>query len=118
LKSENTQTQNASDTPIEQSAQLTVEAQNQNLHFRQATEDDIDEIMEIRLAVKENVLNNPARVPRQMCIDYLELLGRGWVCEQRSNEPGNPVTRIIGFSYAAKKMLRFGPCLFVLSVKV
>lgn len=63
------------------------------LHYRRATEADVPVIMEIRLAVRENVLSNPARIPYQMCVDYLELLGRGWVCE-RAGE-------VIAFSYAA-----------------
>jgi GNAT superfamily N-acetyltransferase len=65
------------------------------LNYRSATLVDIPRMMEIRLAVKENVLPNPARVPYQMYVDYLELLGRGWVCE-RDGE-------IIAFSYAAKE---------------
>ncbi|MBJ7308999.1 GNAT family N-acetyltransferase [Rugamonas sp. CCM 8940] len=35
----------------------------------------------IRLAVRENILSNPARVTEQMYEDYLELLGRAWVAE-------------------------------------
>ena len=50
---------------------------NNKLHFRIATLADIPVMMEIRLAVKENVLSNPARVPYQMYVDYLDLLGRG-----------------------------------------
>lgn len=52
-------------------------------------------MMQIRLAVKENMLSNPARITVQMCVDYLDKLGRGWVCELDG--------RIIGFSYAAKE---------------
>ncbi len=47
----------------------------------------------IRLAVRENVLSNPARVTPQMYRDYLDTLGRGWVCELDGE--------IVGFSYAA-----------------
>ncbi len=65
------------------------------LNYRMATLVDIPRMMEIRLAVKENVLSNPARVPYQMYVDYLELLGRGWVCEREGE--------IIAFSYAAKE---------------
>lgn len=64
-----------------------------SLHFRRAVSADIPAMQVIRLAVKENVLNNPARVPAQMYQDYLDQLGRGWVCEQQG--------KIIGFSYAA-----------------
>lgn len=62
--------------------------------YRIATLADIPAMMDIRLAVKENVLSNPARVPYQMYVDYLDFLGRGWVCERAG--------QIIAFSYAAK----------------
>lgn len=62
--------------------------------FRRATESDINAIFVVRFAVKENVLSNPARVTREMCIDYLDKLGRGWVCEIDG--------RVVGFSYAAR----------------
>ncbi|MBV1775953.1 GNAT family N-acetyltransferase [Burkholderiaceae bacterium DAT-1] len=48
----------------------------------------------IRLLVKENVLRDPGKVTRGMYADYLDKLGRGWVCESDGV--------IIGFSYAAK----------------
>ncbi|MES2068873.1 MAG: GNAT family N-acetyltransferase [Pseudomonadota bacterium] len=64
------------------------------MQCRTATEADIPVIMQIRLAVRENRLSNPARVTVQMCVDYLDLLGRGWVCEVDG--------RIVGFSYTAK----------------
>jgi len=64
------------------------------IKFRQAAEADVPVMMQIRLAVKENMLSNPARITVQMCVDYLDKLGRGWVCELDG--------RIIGFSYAAK----------------
>ena len=46
----------------------------------------------IRLAVRENVLSNPARITEAMYRDYLDALGRGWVAEQGG--------AIVGFSYA------------------
>jgi GNAT superfamily N-acetyltransferase len=64
------------------------------MHFRRAQSTDIDAIFVVRFAVKENVLSNPARVTREMCEDYLDKLGRGWVCEANG--------RVVGFSYAAK----------------
>lgn len=66
-----------------------------NLIFRRTNSFDIPVIFEIRLAVKENVLSNPAKVTHQMCEDYLDLLGRGWICESAG--------KVIGFSYAAKE---------------
>jgi ribosomal protein S18 acetylase RimI-like enzyme len=47
----------------------------------------------IRLAVKENTLSDPSFITRQMYLDYLDKLGRGWVCENAG--------QIVGFSYAA-----------------
>lgn len=67
----------------------------QNLRFREATMSDIAAMSDIRLSVKENILSNPARVTLQMYQDYLDLLGRGWVCEIDS--------KVVGFSYAAKE---------------
>ncbi len=63
------------------------------MRFRRASSADIDAIFVVRFAVKENVLSNPARVTHAMCEDYLDKLGRGWVCEINH--------RIVGFSYAA-----------------
>ena len=64
------------------------------MKFRRAVIEDIEMMSEIRLSVTENVLSNPAKVTSQMYEDYLELLGRGWVCEMEN--------RIVGFSYANK----------------
>ncbi len=58
--------------------------------FREATVNDIDKYMVVRMAVKENVLNNPALVPRQDNVDYLTKYGKGWVCEIEG--------QIVGFS--------------------
>lgn len=67
------------------------------LHFRPAVMADIPAMAAIRLAVRENALTNPARITTQMYEDYLQRLGRGWVCEQISEQGVD----IIGFSYAA-----------------
>lgn len=58
--------------------------------FREATIEDIDNYMLVRMAVKENVLNNPALVPREDNVDYLTKYGKGWVCEIDK--------KIVGFS--------------------
>lgn len=58
-----------------------------------ATAADIDAMSAIRLAVTENVLRDPSRVTHQMYVDYLELLGRGWICRIDGVAAG--------FSYAA-----------------
>lgn len=55
--------------------------QSQVVNFRQATSRDIPAMSKIRLAVRENVLSDPSRITEQMYVDYLELLGRGWVAE-------------------------------------
>jgi len=67
--------------------------QNSALNFRLATLADIPAMSVIRLAVKENSLSDPSRITPQMYAEYLEQLGRGWVCELEG--------KIIGFSYAA-----------------
>ena len=60
------------------------------MNFREATVNDIDNYMVVRMAVKENVLNNPALVPKEDNVAYLTKYGKGWVCEIEN--------RIIGFS--------------------
>lgn len=60
------------------------------MNFREATVNDIDNYMVVRMAVKENVLNNPALVPREDNIAYLTKDGKGWVCEIDE--------KIVGFS--------------------
>lgn len=67
---------------------------NHLLNFRAATETDIPAMSEIRLAVTENALSDPGKLPPAIYSDYLERLGKGWVCECDG--------RIAGFSYAAK----------------
>lgn len=49
--------------------------------FREAQVSDIPQIMVVRLAVKENVLSNPARVTDKDCEEYMTARGKGWVCE-------------------------------------
>jgi len=49
--------------------------------LREAMVEDIETMMAIRLAVQENRLSDPTKVTWQMYQDYLQLKGRGWVCE-------------------------------------
>ena len=49
--------------------------------IREATINDIDKYMTVRMAVKENPLNNPALVTRNDNIDYITKFGKGWVCD-------------------------------------
>jgi GNAT superfamily N-acetyltransferase len=51
------------------------------LEFRQADAADIAAMSVIRLAVTENPLRDPSRITHAMYVDYLERLGRSWVCE-------------------------------------
>ena len=60
--------------------------------FREARADDIAAMLEIRLAVQENALSDPARVTHQMCLDYLDAPGHAWVCCDDE--------QILGFAYA------------------
>lgn len=65
------------------------------MKIREATINDIDNYMIVRMAVKENVLNNPALVPKQDNVDYLTKFGKGWVCEIENT--------IVGFSIVGLK---------------
>lgn len=65
------------------------------LRIRSATVADVPQIMAIRFAVQENRLSDPNKVTAQLCCDYLDALGHGWVCEDAG--------QIIGFSYAARE---------------
>ena len=49
--------------------------------YREANIKDIPQIMSVRNAVKENVLQNPAAVTPQDCEEYLIKRGKGWVGE-------------------------------------
>ncbi|MBX0292105.1 GNAT family N-acetyltransferase [Hymenobacter sp. HSC-4F20] len=60
------------------------------MHYRTAVPEDIPRLAEVRLAVRENVLRNPALVTGAHYLDYLTRRGRGWVAEENS--------RIVGFT--------------------
>ena len=49
------------------------------LQIRQATRADVDVCFAIRLAVRENVLSNPAAITHDHYVREIELSGRGWV---------------------------------------
>jgi GNAT superfamily N-acetyltransferase len=66
-----------------------------NLIFRQAQQADIAAMSTIRLAVTENRLSDPSRVTPAMYHDYLERLGKTWVCEADGV--------IVGFAAADKE---------------
>lgn len=64
------------------------------IRFRRALDADIPAIQQIRVAVRENVLSNPARVTDLLVDAYLDELGRGFVAEIDGV--------IVGFSFAAR----------------
>lgn len=61
--------------------------------FRQAVPADVPALIEIRLAVDENILSDPNKVTPAICTDYLTQAGKGWVCEIDG--------QVAGFSIAA-----------------
>ena len=63
--------------------------------IREARIDDIDHYMIVRMAVKENILSNPALVTQKDNEDYLTKYGKGWVCEIDQ--------RIVGFAIVGLK---------------
>ncbi len=54
-------------------------------HIRLATKLDIPNLMRIRLAVRENILSNPARVPDSAYHPFIER-GALWLCEQEGGD--------------------------------
>ncbi len=45
-----------------------------------ATNSHINDMMTIRMAVKENMLSDPSKVTYEDCRFFIEEKGRGWVC--------------------------------------
>lgn len=62
------------------------------MRFRQAEKKDILQIQSVRHSVNENILSDPALVTDADCAEYLEIRGRGWVCEKQ--------LEIVGFAIA------------------
>jgi GNAT superfamily N-acetyltransferase len=60
------------------------------MEFREARKEDLQQIMDVRFAVKENVLSNPALVTIDDCEDFIFNRGKGWVCLVNEN--------VVGFS--------------------
>lgn len=60
------------------------------MNFREANVNDIEQLHRVRMAVKENVLSNPALVTHQDYINYLTTAGKGWLCESNGE--------VLGFS--------------------
>lgn len=49
--------------------------------IREATSNDIPSIFDIRFSVIENVLSDPKKVTVEICNDFLNRRGKGWVVE-------------------------------------
>jgi predicted cupin superfamily sugar epimerase/GNAT superfamily N-acetyltransferase len=56
--------------------------------FREATINDIPAMHVVRMAVKENVLNNPDLVTETDYKNYLTTEGKGWLCEENGEVLG------------------------------
>ena len=79
------------------------------LTFRRAASADIAAMSALRLAVRENVLSNPGLVTRAMYEDFLERLGRGWVCEQERHRRGHVFARLpLALTHAGSLVGLFG----------
>ena len=63
--------------------------------YREAKTEDIEAYMKVRMAVKENVLNNLALVTYDDNVNYITVRGKGWVCETENT--------IVGFAIADLK---------------
>jgi len=49
--------------------------------FREALVNDIQQLHEIRISVKENKLSDPGLISKADYIDFLTNKGKGWVCD-------------------------------------
>jgi GNAT superfamily N-acetyltransferase len=58
--------------------------------FREATLDDIPQIYDVRVSVKENTISDLALIPISDCVNFLTVHGKGWVCEEEK--------KIVGFA--------------------
>lgn len=65
------------------------------MKLREANSGDIEQIQIVRNSVKENMLSNPALVSDEDCEEFINVRGKGWVCEIDN--------RIVGFAIADLK---------------
>ena len=56
--------------------------------YREATIEDIPELHRVRMAVRENVLNNPHLVKPDDYMRFLTTHGKGWLCEVKNEVLG------------------------------
>lgn len=64
------------------------------MNIREANINDIAGMHRVRMAVKENVLDNPNLVTHEDYVRFITVGGKGWVCELEDE--------IIGFSIISK----------------
>lgn len=65
------------------------------MEFRQAIKSDLQQIMDVRFSVKENVLSNPALVTIEDCDDFIFSRGNGWVCVVDGNVVGFSIVDLV-----------------------
>jgi GNAT superfamily N-acetyltransferase len=65
------------------------------MHVREATKADIPQMHTIRMAVKENILSDPALVSEQDYENFLTLNGKGWVCETNGKITGFAIVDLL-----------------------
>jgi GNAT superfamily N-acetyltransferase len=63
--------------------------------FREASVLDIPQLHQVRMAVRENILNNPLLVTEMDYQRYLTKEGKGWVCEIDGRIAGFAIIDII-----------------------
>ncbi len=64
--------------------------------IREAQVADIPRLSEVRLAVRENVLSNPALVTYEDYVEYLTRRGKGWVAEEAGRIAGFAIVDLQG----------------------
>lgn len=56
--------------------------------FREANPADIEQIQQVRNAVTENTLSDPALVTDEDCLEFITQRGKGWVCTVENSVVG------------------------------
>ena len=67
----------------------------EQMKIREATINDIDNYMIVRMAVKENILNSPELVTKEGEEKILTTDGKGWVCEVDNKIVGFAIVDLI-----------------------
>jgi len=65
-------------------------------HIREADINDYTPMHQVRVAVRENILSDPARITFDDYKVYLEERGKGWVCVQKNVVVGFAIADLIG----------------------